>query len=219
MSDHPGAPADAYHAVHLPVDAARARVWQVIAAHLAPWVPPGAHVLEIGAGYCSWINAVAAGRRVAIDRWPEMPRHAAPGVQPVILDAATELRSLGTGQFDVVLASNILEHFEPDTAARVVGDVHAVLRFGGRFLVIQPNFRHAYREYFDDYTHRSVFTDVSLANLMRATGFAIERVEPKFLPYSMRNRRVPAAGWLVRAYLASPVKPRAGQMLVIGRKA
>ena len=29
---------------------ARAIVWSAIAAHLASWVPPNAHVLEIGAG-------------------------------------------------------------------------------------------------------------------------------------------------------------------------
>jgi cyclopropane fatty-acyl-phospholipid synthase-like methyltransferase len=219
MNDGPRAPDKAYHAVHLPEDAARARVWQAIAQHLAGWIPSGAQVLEIGAGYCSWINAVTAARRVAVDRWPEFARYAGGGVQAVVLDAATELRSLGTAEFDVVLASNVLEHFEPDVAASVVADVHALLRYGGRFIVVQPNFRYAYRRYFDDYTHRSVFTDVSLPNLLRANGFAIERVQPRFLPYSMRNRRVPAAAWLVRAYLASPVKPGAGQMLVIGRKA
>jgi SAM-dependent methyltransferase len=218
MTAHDAGSRAGYHAVHLSENVARARVWQAIAAHLAPWVPAGAHVLEIGAGYCSWINAVTAARRVAVDRWPEMPAHAGSGVQPVVLDASTELRTLGTGQFDVVLASNILEHFDPDTAARVVTDVHAVLRFGGRVLIVQPNFRYAWRQYFDDYTHRSIFTHVSLANLLRASGFEIELVRPKFLPYSMRNRRLPAAAWLVRAYLASPVKPWAGQMLVIGRK-
>jgi len=85
-------------------------------------------------------------------------------------------------------------------------------------LVIQPNFRYAYRQYFDDYTHRSVFTHVSLPNLLRAHGFAIDAVEPRFLPYSMREVGVPIPAWLVRAYLGSPLKPRAGQMLVVARK-
>ena len=61
---------------------------------------------------------VRAARRVAVDIWPDMPRHAAPGVEPLVMDAATELRTLGAGSFDVVLASNVLEHFEPDAASR-----------------------------------------------------------------------------------------------------
>jgi hypothetical protein len=44
------------------------------------------------------------------------------------------------------------------------------------------------------------------------------RVEPRFLPYSMRETRLPLRPWLVRAYLRSPIRPRAGQMLVVAQK-
>jgi len=207
-----------YHAVHLPEDPARALVWQVVADHLSAWIPAQSDVLEIGAGYCCWINAVRAARRVAVDNWPGFQSHAAGGVETQVLDLSTGLDQIGARSFDVVLASNVIEHFEPDAAATLVDGVAAALRPGGRLLVIQPNFRYAFREYFDDYTHRSMFTDVSLPNLLRSRGFQIERVEPRFLPYSMRGTRWPIAPWLVRAYLRSPIKPRAGQMLVIARK-
>jgi cyclopropane fatty-acyl-phospholipid synthase-like methyltransferase len=207
-----------YHDVHLTPDPARAVVWQAVADHLTRWIPPQAHVLEIGAGYCAWVNAVRAARRVAVDVWPDMARHAAPGVEPLVLDVSRDLRSLGSASFDVVLASNVLEHFEPDVAAAVVGDVHGLLKRSGRFLVIQPNFRYSSSSYFDDYTHRSIFTDVSLPALLRSRGFEIDVVKARFLPYSMRGSRVPITRWLVRTYLASPIKPLAGQMLVIARR-
>jgi cyclopropane fatty-acyl-phospholipid synthase-like methyltransferase len=207
-----------YHAVHLTADPARAVVWRVVAAHLSAWIPAGAHVLEIGAGYCDWINHVTAVRRVAVDVWPDMARHAAAGVETVTLDAGIDLRTVGEGRFDVVLASNVLEHFAPDAVARVVDDVAAVLRPGGRFIVIQPNFRYAWRRYFDDYTHRSVFTHVSLAALIRSEGFDVELVQPRFLPYSMQGAGSLVKPWLVRMYLRSPVKPLAGQMLLVFRK-
>jgi SAM-dependent methyltransferase len=207
-----------YHSVHLIQDPARDVVWQVIAAHLAHWIPPQAHVLEVGAGYCAWINAVRAARRVATDIWPDVVQHAAPGVDAQVLDVTTCLPSLGAGAFDVVLASNVLEHFAPDTAAKVVRDLFDVLRPGGRLLVIQPNFRYAAATYFDDYTHRAIFTDVSLPALLRAHGFAIDEVRGRFLPYSLRDSRLPIRPWLVRAYLRSPIKPMAGQMLVVARK-
>src|SRR5215471_6980561 len=103
-----------YHAAHLPEDPSRATVWKVVAKHLSSWVPPQSHVLEIGAGYCDWINNTSAARRVAVDLWPESKRFAAQGVQPVTIDASTALRALGDSSFDVVLASNVLEHFAPD---------------------------------------------------------------------------------------------------------
>jgi SAM-dependent methyltransferase len=208
-----------YHAAHLPEDPARPIVWKVVAEHLARWMPPGGHVLEIGAGYCDWINNVTASRRVAVDIWPGVARHAAAGVETKVLDASKELAGLGASSFDAVLASNILEHFEPGVAISVVEDIAQLLKPGGRLLIVQPNFRHAARHYFDDYTHRSVFTDVSLPNLLRAHGFRIERVQPRFLPYSMRGSRLPIRSWTVRAYLRSPIKPMAGQMLVVASKA
>ena len=204
-----------YHAAHLPEDPARAVVWKVVAEHLGRWVPAHAHVLEVGAGYCEWINNVSAARRVALDVWPGFTRYVRQGVEPVVADASKDLRTLGAATFDVVLASNILEHFVPDVAASVAGDIASLLKPGGRLIIVQPNFKYASRDYFDDYTHRAVFTDVSLPNLLRAQGFTIDEVQPRFLPYSMRNSRLPIREWTVRAYLALPFKPFAGQMLVV----
>jgi SAM-dependent methyltransferase len=212
-------PLSGYHAAHLPEDPARAVVWKVVAEHLASWVAPDAHVLEIGAGYCEWINNVTASRRVAVDIWPEIARYAVAAVETKVIDATRELVTLGERSFDVVLASNILEHFEPAVASSVVEDINRLLKPGGRLIVVQPNFRYAAKHYFDDYTHRSVFTDVSLPNLLRAHGFRVDRVEPRFLPYSMRGSKLPIRAWTVRAYLRSPIKPMAGQMLVVASKA
>jgi SAM-dependent methyltransferase len=207
-----------YHGAHLTRDPARATVWKVVAAHLSPYIPPQARVLEIGAGYCDWINSVAAAERVAVDIWPGLSGFAGAAVQPVVLDASCDLRTLGESTFDVVLASNVLEHFAPDVAGRVTADIAAVLKPQGRVIVVQPNFRLAWRRYFDDYTHRAIFTDVSLPSLLRANGFEIERVEARFLPYSMRESRLPIRAWMVGAYMHSTFKPMAGQMLVIARR-
>lgn len=208
-----------YHAAHFIEHPQRETVWKAVSAHLAHLVPRDGAVLEVGAAYCHWINNVSARRRVAVDIWPGVATHAAPGVESRALDVTTDLRSLGASTFDVVLASNVLEHFEPDIVGSVVNDLGFVLRPGGRLILIQPNFRYAWREYFDDYTHRAVFTDVSLPALLRAQGFVVNGVWPRFLPYSMRGRSIPLAGWLVSAYLRSPIKPRAGQMLVVATKA
>ena len=207
-----------YHDVHLTPDPARAVVWSTVAEYLSSYIPAAAAVLDIGAGYCDWINCTRAARRVAVDVWPGIAAHAAPGVETQVLDLVGGLPSLGAASFDAVLASNVLEHFSPGDVDRVVADVAAVLRPGGRLIAIQPNFRYAWKNYFDDYTHRSVFTHVSLPALLREHGFRILELRPKFLPYSMRESRVPIRPWLIRAYLASPIKPMAGQMLVVAAK-
>ena len=207
-----------YHKVHLREDPARAVVWRVIAEYVGRWIGVEESVLEIGAGRCHWINTVRAARRVAVDYWPEFPMFAAPGVEAHVMDAAALLPAFALAEFDVVLASNVLEHFPPDTAAAVVEQAAALLKPHGRLIIVQPNFRYAYREYFDDYTHRSIFTHVSLASLLRANGLTVEVCEPRFLPYSMRETRWPIRAWMVRAYLRSPIRPGAGQMLIVARK-
>ena len=210
--------ASTYHDVHLVEHPAREGVWRVIAEYLARWVPEDSHVLEIGAGRCHWINAVRASHRLAVDMWPGIAGCAAQGVATQVMDAGRELLTLPAGRFDVVLASNVLEHFEPDAASRVAGEIAALLKPRGRFLIIQPNYRYAYRSYFDDYTHRAVFSDVSLPNMLRSHGFEITLLMPRFLPYSMRDMRGAVPPWLIRAYIRSPFKPRAGQMLVVATK-
>lgn len=208
----------AYHSAHLTERPARATVWRVISEFLSPYISPQADVLELGAGYCHWINNIRAARKVAIDLWERMGEFAAPDVEVIRHDLTEGLSCLGERQFDAVLASNFLEHFEPDRVLALAGEVHCSLRAGGRFIIIQPNYTFAWRRYFDDYTHRSIFSHVSLPNLLRAQGFAIEKVMPRFMPYSLRDVSLPIPAWLTRLYLVSPIKPFAGQMLVIAQK-
>ena len=83
-------------------------------------------------------------------------------------------------------------------------------------MLVQPNFRVRPKQYFDDYTHVSVFTDRSLPDLVEAHGFVRERVEARFLPLTMKSR-LSFAHRIVPLYLRLPWRPLAGQMLVIAR--
>jgi hypothetical protein len=117
----------------------------------------------------------------------------------------------------VVFASNFLEHLEWDAIDRCVAGAWRVLRPGGRLLLVQPNFRLQPGAYFDDYTHRTIFTDRSLSDYLAVQGFEIEHVEARFLPLTLRSR----LSWghkLVPLYLRLPYRPLAGQMLVVARR-
>jgi hypothetical protein len=54
--------------------------------------------------------------------------------------------------------------------------------------------------------------------MLRAKGFRVLEVRPKFLPYSLQGARLPITRFLVSAYLWSPIKPMAGQMLVVAAR-
>jgi len=66
--------------------------------------------------------------------------------------------------------------------------------------------------------HVTIFTDTSLADFVTAAGFRITRLEPRFMPFSMKSSVLPIARWLIRLYLRSPIRPFAGQMLLVAVK-
>jgi ubiquinone/menaquinone biosynthesis C-methylase UbiE len=191
----------------------RDKVWRHICAHLARWIDPSSEVLELGAGWCDFSNNVRAARVVAMDIDKTVEKAAAEGVDAVVGDC-TDLSAFDDASFDVVFASNLLEHLERRAATALLAEAHRVLRPTGRLILLQPNFRLNPGGYFDDFTHVAIYTDRSLQDYLVSEGWSIEHAAARFLPLTMKSR---ASGltFLVPLYLRSPVKPLAGQMLVV----
>ena len=208
---------EGYFRSRLPPDPRRDRLWDHLARFLSAYVPPGARILELGAGYCHFINRVEGARRVAVDNAADLQRWAAPGVETCCEDAVAHVERAADGSYDFAFASNLLEHLEWPQLDRLAIGVHRVLRPGGTLALIQPNFRLAPGRYFDDYTHRTIFTDVSLADWLAASGFEVTVVVPRFMPLTVKSR-LGAMTFLVPLYLRSPWRPFAGQMLVVARR-
>ena len=207
--------ADGYFETRFTRDENREAIWRAIAEYLQRYIPEDANVLDIGAGYCDFINNVNAKGRHALDRESEVLKNAAKGVETHVGDC--EKMPFEDGYFDVVFASNLFEHLSRKELERGISEVRRVLNRGGKLILIQPNFRYASREYFDDYTHKFVFSHVSVADFLSARGFDVEKVVPRFLPFSMKSR-LPSSAFLVRIYLRLPLKPFAKQMLVIAER-
>jgi SAM-dependent methyltransferase len=194
----------------------RTKVWQHICDYLRRWIRTDAEVLELGAGWCDFANNVHAKRVVAMDLDGMVVKAAADHVTPVVGDCC-DLSMFGEGEFDVVFASNLVEHLERPTATRLLAEARRVLRPGGRLILLQPNFRLNPGRYFDDFTHVAVYTDQSLADYLSSEGWKIEEVKARFLPLTMKSRGS-GLTFLVPWYLRSPIKPLAGQMLVVASR-
>jgi len=202
-----------YFETRLAADPNRQVVWRHICDYLRRWIPADADVLELGAGWCDFANAVTARSVTAMDIDATVVKAARPGVRAVVGDC-TDLSKFADGSFDCVLASNLLEHLGRSDADRLLEEARRVLRPGGRLLLIQPNFRLNPHEYFDDYTHVTIYTDRSLTDLLSSLGWHVEHTFARFLPLSMKSRGS-RLSFLVPWYLRSPVKPLAGQMLIV----
>jgi ubiquinone/menaquinone biosynthesis C-methylase UbiE len=206
-----------YRRLRIPYSAQRARAWTHIARYLQRFVPEDASVLELACGYGDFSNNIRASVRVAMDANPDFETYLDSKVRFETGDS-TVLARFTPASFDMVFASNFLEHLDRALCERVCNEVNRVLRPGGSFMLMQPNFALRPRQYFDDYTHVSVFTDRSLSDFLAANGFVDIEVRRRFLPLSFRSKSAKLS-WLVPLYLRFPVKPLAGQMLVVARKA
>jgi SAM-dependent methyltransferase len=197
-------------------DNRRDAVWRRIVPYLGRWVPADGAVVDVGAGYCSFINNVQARRRVAVDLNPGTAEYAAAPVE-FVRASASDLSPLADATFDTVFASNLLEHLSREDIAQAVEEFLRILRPGGRLILIQPNYRLCSERYFDDYTHLTPLSDVSLVDLLEVKGFAVEHVESRFMPFSLKSRAGHLAA-MIPLYLKLPWRPLAAQMLVIATR-
>jgi cyclopropane fatty-acyl-phospholipid synthase-like methyltransferase len=211
--DQTGVYEPGYFETRLAQDPNREKVWRHLCDHLSRYVRPDAEVLELGAGWCDFSNFVKARRVVAMDLDATVVRAAAPHVEAEVGDC-TDLSRFDEDSFDVVFASNLLEHLDREQSARLLAGAARVLRPGGRLILMQPNFRLNPGRYFDDFTHVSVFTDQSLSDYLTSLGWSIEVRQARFMPLTL-NSRGSGLSFLVPWYLRSPIKPLAGQMLIV----
>ena len=205
-----------YFETRLTQDTNRTKVWKHLCAYLSRWIRPDADVLELGAGWCDFSNNVRAGTVVAMDLDATVERAAASHVTPVVGDC-TDLSKFDDASFDIVFASNLLEHLHRRESSRLLAEAKRVLRPGGRLMLLQPNFRLNPGRYFDDFTHVAIFTDQSLSDYLVSEGFKVEAVLARFLPLTLKSRGSKLT-FLVPWYLRSPIKPMAGQMLVVASR-
>jgi SAM-dependent methyltransferase len=212
------APQDVYFEVRFPFDRRRDLVWKEVCLVLQrQYIPPDSRILDLGAGYCNFINNVVGRERHAVDIYRRMPEYAGPGVVAHV-QSCTSLDRFRDDSFDLVFASNLFEHLSREDLSGTLREIRRVLRPAGRLMLLQPNFKYCSRVYFDDYTHQQIFTDAGLSDLLEVHGLRPIAVKSRFLPVNMKSTlrlSLPALWLITRVYLRLPFKPFAGQMLIV----
>jgi SAM-dependent methyltransferase len=205
-----------YHDSRLTQDARRDTVWKALWRYVFRHrIAADDCVLDLGCGYGEFINNVTARRRIGLDMWPGIRKHLGPGVEGIV-GSVTDLGGIDDASVDFAFASNLFEHISQADFAKVLASLKTKLSARGTLTILQPNFRYAYREYFDDYTHVSIYSHVSLADFLVANGYEVIEVRPRFLPLTVKSR-LPVSPLLIGLYLASPFKPMGKQMLLVAR--
>jgi len=181
----------------------KALLWKHLCVYLQRYIPADSAVLDMGAGFCEFINQIEAKEKIAVDGNADTRIYANPGVR-VLESSVTRVEALEDNRVDRIFLSNLLEHLaDKEEVLRVLGEAYRLLRPGGKFILIQPNIRFCYREYWDYFDHHVPLTERSLGEGLKLAGFQPEIVVPAFLPFTTQSRW-PKPGWLLWVYLRMP---------------
>ena len=179
----------------------RDALWAVLVRDfLQAYVPEGSTVLDFGAGSGNFLRHVRAARRIAVEREEFTPPE---GCEKIVSRDGT-LAGVADASVDRAMASNVFEHLAgPEALLAALRELRRVLRPEGRLLILGPNWRYAYREYFDFLDHRLALSHASLAEALAMAGFEAELIRPRFLPYTTKGSRAARPG-LLALYLRLP---------------
>lgn len=183
--------------------AAKDAIWKELGKFLQRYIEPDARVIDIACDAGYFIRNIRARERWATDiRAVEAEL---PGDVRFVRASGLELADVLTNDyFDLAFFSNYLEHL-PSTEAVLeqLKVAFALLKPGGRVVILQPNIRLVGGRYWDFIDHQTALTEKSLAEAAQMAGFHTKQVIARFLPYTTKSR-LPQHPTLVRAYLAFP---------------
>lgn len=199
----------------------RDRVWKILTKQVfARWISPGDTIMDLGSGYCEFINNIPARVKHAMDLNPATRSHASHEVNVILQDCSSPWETIAPMTLDAVFTSNFFEHLpSKDALEQTVLHAFNGLKPGGRLIALGPNIRYVNGSYWDFYDHHIPLSHLSLIELFEKCGFEIEYVKPKFLPYTMSlGHQFPL--WVLKAYLKVSLAwfVFGKQFLVVGQK-
>lgn len=196
------------------------KVWKVICeSYLQRFIEPSDAVLDMGAGTCEFINNIKCDTKYAVDTNPHTKDYAAEGVE-VILPKSTEMPEVEDSSINVIFASNFFEHLsDRQCILDTLAAIRRALVTGGRLIIVQPNVKYLTMDYWDYFDHQIAISHKSMREALVTTGFDIEILRARFLPYTFRSR-FPKGKIFVKTYLRFQIIQRilGKQMLIVARK-
>ena len=202
--------------------AKRRKLWRVLVdEYFQQFIAPSDTVMDIGAGYCEFINAISCAKKIAVDPNPDTRQYAQKNVG-VIQSTATGIGKQYDNVIDIIWMSNFLEHLQTkEDMLAVLVRARALLRPGGRLLILQPNIDLVHEHYWDFIDHHIALNTASVAEALTLSGFKIERIVRRLLPYTTKSNLPIDVLFLVRWYLRFPewLRVGAGQSFFVARKA
>jgi len=200
----------------------RELVWKHLSNFIQKWVPKNSTVLDLGAGYGGFINNIKAKKKYANDINKNISKYVDKDVISHV-GSCDNLSDFKSESVDVVFASNLFEHLEKPVFYKTLREVRRILKKNGVLIILQPNFKYCYKEFYDDYTHVLPMTHLSMMDVLKLEDYKIEKCIPRLVPFSMKGTlpKIPGLDKLyffLPLYLRFPIRPYAGAFFIVAKK-
>ena len=121
-------------------------LWDILVKDLLQkYIDIESDILDIGGGYCEFINQIQAKRKYLIDLNPDAQKLANPDVNVLNINILSfKEQQLINKTFDNIFISNFFEHLESkEELVEVLAFCFHSLNPGGSLFMIQPNFKYS----------------------------------------------------------------------------
>ena len=150
-------------------------------------------ILDLGCGYGALIYYAKLSGYTniqGIDISPEQVSAARKlGIEGVFEgDAWKTFQEQTDGSVDAIVTFDVIEHFTREELVQFIDEVYRVLTLGGKWIIHAPNGEgpFASRIRFGDLTHEIIFTRISIAQILFASGFSqVQSFEDAPIPHGL----------------------------------
>lgn len=180
----------------------RNKMWHVLCKEFFQgFVSQDDTVLNVATGYGEFINHIHCKKKIACDINPDSKSYVNKDV--VFLLGSSVKIALKNNSVDKVFTSNFFEHICREEILQTLHELYRILKPGGKVLVLQPNVRFCYKDYWMFFDHITPIDDRGLTEAFALAQFKPAYKIEKFLPYTTKSV-LPKHPFFISLYLHFP---------------
>lgn len=158
-------------------------------------------VLDIATGYGEFINNIRCKKKIACDINPDSKSFVGRDVE-FLLGSSIKI-PLRDKSVDKAFISNFFEHITHEEIMQTLHELFRILKPHGKVLVLQPNVRFCYKDYWMFFDHITPIDDRGLTEAFALADFEQEYKIERFLPFTTKSK-LPKTTFLISMYLHLP---------------